>query len=242
MKNISIITRINYSSTDVSSQSSVTKERIYDAEVMANATNSKIYVVDFHEGTMPFISKNGYLPFNQLIVDVDNKLQEIIEDLNDLIYTDRAYFSFLNSLPQSEKTGYSLISEISIKTQERHFLINRRLTPYLLDEYGDIRLAIGQISLSPLKNKGGAYIFNPNINFHYFLKDDTWEKVNNPILTEKEVAILSLSLRGFTTQEISDIICRSIATIKTHKNDILKKLNASNMIEALSIAKNFGYL
>lgn len=78
--------------------------------------------------------------------------------------------------------------------------------------------------------------------YHFELNNGSWEKSDNPTLTDKELLILSLACRGFTTNDISNRINRSEATVKTHKNDILRKLKVNNMIEATHIASVFWIL
>lgn len=98
------------------------------------------------------------------------------------------------------------------------------------------------VQISPFKAKDKSFIIQQDDKYHFELNNGSWEKSDNPTLTDKGLLILSLACRGFTTKDISNRINRSEATVKTHKNDILRKLKVSNMIEATHIASVFGIL
>jgi DNA-binding NarL/FixJ family response regulator len=58
-----------------------------------------------------------------------------------------------------------------------------------------------------------------------------------PRLTEKESEILSLIVNGYKNKEISSKLCISEVTVKTHINNIFKKLNVNNRLQAIFYAK-----
>lgn len=47
---------------------------------------------------------------------------------------------------------------------------------------------------------------------------------NNTLLTHQELKVLYAAMSGKTNAEIAEELCRSIATVKTHKNHIIRKL------------------
>jgi DNA-binding NarL/FixJ family response regulator len=62
------------------------------------------------------------------------------------------------------------------------------------------------------------------------------------LLTDREDDVLACLARGLTTAQIADELVISTNTVKTHVRHIMKKLNASNRAEAVSIAMKKGYL
>lgn len=59
-------------------------------------------------------------------------------------------------------------------------------------------------------------------------------------LTERELEIVKLVAQGFTTAEISSMLCRSIHTINTHRKNILNKLGMDNPNELILFAVKRG--
>jgi len=54
-------------------------------------------------------------------------------------------------------------------------------------------------------------------------------------LTYHEVRVLRLLMQGYNNREISEILDRSIRTIEDHRNKIMKKVNAPNMVELIKM-------
>lgn len=234
----------HYSGTENHDPASCLDECIHYVRQMTSMACCKAYVIDFHQGNIPFLSINGYDIQNRRFSDIEAKLHELItdQDLNRLMTIDQDFLTFLNQQDNAHKTEYSLIFNIPIQFQGDTILLYRRLTPYALDSNGDVWLAVGVIHISPFKNKGESFIIRQDAHFHFEWNNSSWEKTDNPTLTDKEWLILSLACRGFTTKDISGKINRSEATVKTHKNDILRKLKVSNMTEASHVASVFGML
>ncbi len=70
-----------------------------------------------------------------------------------------------------------------------------------------------------------------NINSEFYLKE---------ALTKREVEILNKYCDGFTTEEISQQLFLSIATVDTHKKNIMHKFGASTLSKLVAIAiKNY---
>jgi LuxR family transcriptional regulator of csgAB operon len=66
------------------------------------------------------------------------------------------------------------------------------------------------------------------------------EKVSgdvNPQLTEKELEVLALIAKDYKNKEISSKLCISELTVKTHINNIFKKLKVHNRMQAIFYAK-----
>lgn len=63
-----------------------------------------------------------------------------------------------------------------------------------------------------------------------------------PELTTRQMEVLRLSARGFTTQDIADILGVSPNSVKDHFKLIFRRLGASSRSEAVAMALNNGLL
>lgn len=63
---------------------------------------------------------------------------------------------------------------------------------------------------------------------------------NNPDLSERESEILKLLAEGKSTREISDLLCISVKTVGTHKQNILEKLNLKTNADLIKYAIRKG--
>ncbi|MEX2445736.1 MAG: response regulator transcription factor [Dehalococcoidia bacterium] len=59
-------------------------------------------------------------------------------------------------------------------------------------------------------------------------------------LSEREIEVLSLVATGKANKEIAEALVISLATVKTHTNNIYRKLGARNRAEALARAHDLG--
>ena len=66
--------------------------------------------------------------------------------------------------------------------------------------------------------------------------------VNIDILTPKEKEVLSLLAKGANNQEIANALCVQDVTIKTHLNNIFKKLKVSNRTQAVLLAMEINLI
>jgi DNA-binding NarL/FixJ family response regulator len=63
-----------------------------------------------------------------------------------------------------------------------------------------------------------------------------------PTLTERELEVLRLVVRGSSNPQIADELCISINTVKVHLRNILEKLQVKNRAEAAALAVGQGLL
>ena len=64
---------------------------------------------------------------------------------------------------------------------------------------------------------------------------------SNPFtgLSPKEMDILAFLIQGKTTKEISTLANLQVSTVSTHKFRIFRKLNVSNVVELITLAKEY---
>ncbi len=66
--------------------------------------------------------------------------------------------------------------------------------------------------------------------------------VNIDLLTPKEKEVLTLLSKGANNQEIANALCVQDVTIKTHLNNIFKKLKVSNRTQAVLLAMEINLI
>jgi DNA-binding NarL/FixJ family response regulator len=66
------------------------------------------------------------------------------------------------------------------------------------------------------------------------------DKKTKACLTEREQEVLSVLSKGLTNKEIADSLCISEKTVKTHLNNIFRKLNVTRRLQAILYAISRG--
>ena len=59
-------------------------------------------------------------------------------------------------------------------------------------------------------------------------------------LTNREREVFQMIAEGSTVREISEILCLSISTVKTHRANIMEKLQVKNLSELIQLAVGLG--
>lgn len=63
-----------------------------------------------------------------------------------------------------------------------------------------------------------------------------------PRLTKREKEVISLLVKGKSTQEISDELFLSFLTVQTHRRNLLNKFNVKNVVELLNVVSKHALL
>lgn len=61
------------------------------------------------------------------------------------------------------------------------------------------------------------------------------------LLSESELKVLKLMIKGLTTAQIAARLFRSVNTIETHRRHIMDKFHANNIVEIVNKANRLGY-
>jgi DNA-binding NarL/FixJ family response regulator len=70
------------------------------------------------------------------------------------------------------------------------------------------------------------------------MKNKKWKEASHPKLKDMEIKMLKLSAMGYTMNEITNEIHRSLDAVKMYRKSVFAKLNVDNIAEAISYAKN----
>lgn len=74
------------------------------------------------------------------------------------------------------------------------------------------------------------------------VRDRRATEAGPPVLTQSQLAILGLMTRGFSNREIATEVHLSENTIKTHVQEIFRKLGVHNRVEAVMTATKHNWL
>lgn len=239
------------SANDVLEVKDVNYERAYSlmnaVKAFERSTYQSVYVIDFYKKEFMYVSENlsflcgdhadkiKELGYGFYVNHVPNKDLEMMKEIN------KVGFDFLNELPIEERMEYSITYDFHLMNGRKQRLVNHRITPLLLTDNGRIWLALCTVALSA-HNKSGNIIMKSeksNIYYEYILDRHEWIRNAFIALSESERDVLMLSTQGYTMNEISNQLCKSVDTIKAYKRNMFAKMNVKNIAEALLYAINY---
>ena len=121
--------------------------------------------------------------------------------------------------------------------------ITEEFIPLKTDAKGNIWLLLSITNVSveqtPPVNVRSTIIDNASGDV-FSLSDEMY--ASESILSARETEILKLVAQGKLSKEIADILQISVATVNTHRQNILQHLNADNSMEAVSHAHSLGLI
>ncbi len=198
-----------------------------------------IYLVDYEKNKVLFMSDNvaewcgipkeninSYDDYVKCVPDDDYKM---------LIEINEAVFSFLRDKPDDEIMQYI----VSYNFHLRQLLMHQYFTPVVVND-GIIKTGLFILTL-PSGQESGQITMRKTGEadyYEYSMEEHEWQYNKGIVLTDTEKKVLWLSAQGMTVDDISDEICKSADTVKTHKKRLFKKLGVSSTSEALICAMN----
>lgn len=216
------------------------------AEAFERSTYQCVYIIDYFKKGFLYVSNN----IARLCGGEAEKIRDFgyrfyidyvpQDDLKMLVEINHKGFSLFNTLPVGERKRYTISYDFHILSGKRKRLVNHKLTPLMLTKDGRIWLAICTISLAAGNERGNVIMKKPGsgIFYQYSLYDHKWEERKEIVLTENEREVLSLSTQGYTMNDIADIICLSVDSVKAYKRSIFQKMDVKNIAEAVTYVQN----
>jgi len=222
------------------------------ADAFSQLTYQTIYFIDYYKRGFHYVSENplflcGKTAKQVLAAGYQFYMENVPEkDLQLLLEINDAGNKFFSKLPIAEKLDYSISYDFRLKQPNGHLiLINHKLTPLALDKDGKIWIALCVVSLASHDKPGSIVMVKNSAQkkaLEYKLTTKKWTERKDVKLNGQEKEILILSVQGFTVKEIADRLFLSADTIKFHKKNIFKKLNATNISAAIFAAVNYGII
>ncbi|MBC8757696.1 helix-turn-helix transcriptional regulator [Kordia sp. YSTF-M3] len=224
-----------------------TADYLEPIKAFARTTYKSIYVIDYQKKGFEYVSDNPLFLCGHTAMEVQEMgyafyFKYVIEsDLDLLLKINNVGFEFYERIPLEDRKNHTISYDYHLKNKEgKIILINQKLTPIFLTNEGKIWKALCIISLSAEQNSGNIAIYKKGDNkiFRYDLEGSFWKTTEQIKLSNREKEILLYSTRGYTINEIAEVIFVSPDTVKFHRRKLFNKLNVVNIAEAIAHATN----
>jgi DNA-binding CsgD family transcriptional regulator len=164
------------------------------------------------------------------------------DDLQKKYRLEYQFFHLLKQLALDERKDYELITKLRIRNKKgKHMLVKHRLIYLGSMDDGNIWLALCLYNL--VYEDAGfevpqGVIINTKTGKVIIYEEEGFEK----ILSNREKEVLQQIKKGFRSKEIADKMDLSVNTINRHRQNIFRKLNVTNALEACRLAELAGFL
>lgn len=223
-------------------------ERRTSIQTFSEMSQSCIFMVDVFKERYDFASDHfarmfGYNPaWIKTIQAQGDLLEERIhpDDRDELVDYQIEHGQFIYSLPQEERNDYQQIFQMRMLNARQEYVnVISRHQVIQKDKNGKAWIVMGVMDLLPdqtpagrvkrtvINRKTGEILASAAIPTHQQL-------------TKREIEILKLIRQGFLSKEIAYKLKLSIYTVNNHRKNILAKLKANNVVEAIIRAESLG--
>ncbi|WP_256004029.1 helix-turn-helix transcriptional regulator [Pedobacter deserti] len=146
------------------------------------------------------------------------------------------YFQLLSAVPVAERGNYEVITGLRARDEQGKFVkLKHRLLYISSADDGSVSLALCLYYLV-YDHPGHGVPEGVIVNRKTGLVIGYDEEQFNRLLSPRELQVLQLIKAGLRSKEIADKLLLSINTVNRHRQNILKKLNVTNAMEACSVA------
>ncbi len=207
-------------------------------------------IFDYHKMRIHHIATKNYGLLNMDREEAMNKGGDYIysymteNESNKTLTLAACRQDFVRNQPACERKNIVFFRNFPVQIHGKSTAISYRSIALEIAPDGRTWLGLGIQSLSPLKK--GNLLVAQNIKTHeqwtLDMDSEQWVKTSLPQLSDKEREILNLAAQGLMTKEIADILNRTESTIETHRRALFKKLNVTNMMEAVGYAMTYHLL
>lgn len=223
-------------------------ERRASIQTFSEMSQSCIFMVDVFKERYDFASDNfarmfGYNPAWIKTIRVQGDLlEERIhpDDRDELVDYQIEHGQFIYSLPQEERNDYQQIFQMRMLNARQEYVnVISRHQVIQKDKNGKAWIVMGVMDLSPDQTPAGR-VKRTVINRKTGEILASTAIPTDQQLTKREIEILKLIRQGFLSKEIAYKLNLSIYTVNNHRKNILAKLKANNVVEAIIRAESLG--
>lgn len=156
--------------------------------------------------------------------------------IQDLFLPDFEPLSFINTLLTFRPEQKILVYSMSPEELFAKRVLNLGAKGYLEKKAPESTL---YLAVDTVLN-GGRYVSQKMT--HQLLNAALDNKPNNlfDTLSDREMEVLLLLLKGRTSQEITQILSVQPSTVGTYKSRLFNKLNVSNVVDLIQVARSYG--
>jgi DNA-binding CsgD family transcriptional regulator len=220
-------------------------------ELLSKVNSSCVFLLEYNRRYL-YTSPNFHTFFGYDVEKLndpfsieENYMEERIhpEDASVFETIQKRLVGFWYSQPIECRKDYKYIFELRILNANGDYV--RVISQHQVletDEEGNPYLVLGVADLSPDNTSSGRLKFRlVNMKTGEIVPFPLSEDCNEN-LTKREIEILKLVNQGMLSKEISDYLSISLHTVNNHRQNILQKLNANNVVEAINSARQAGLL
>lgn len=160
------------------------------------------------------------------------------DDIVEKLALELQFITFVKTLPDDCRQDYYLQHVLRMKDAKGEYIyVTHRIYYLRYDCYGNVLLALCLYTIAtPEQHQVGI------INSLTGEKEKEVSKEINLLLSEREKEVLRMIGEGKASKEIADKLYISTHTVNGHRQNILKKMGASNSTEAYNVARKLGIL
>ena len=219
-------------------------------EEFSQMSQSCIFTVDVFKERYDFASDNfsAFFGYNPAWIKTIKRQGDLLEerihpsDRSQLIEYQIEHGRFIYSLPFEERNDYRQMFQFRmLNAKEQYVNVISRQQVLEKDRSGNAWIIMGVMDISPDQV--------PTEKIKRTIINRKTGKILPPLLisekkqlTNREKEILLLICEGFLSKEIAYKLNISLYTVNNHRKNILSKLNADNIIEAINIARSWGII
>lgn len=220
------------------------------ADAFAKNTNQCIYISNAQSPEFFYTSGK----FERLLGLTAEKVKEmgfrfyldfVPEEEHRILYTafKEGQNFLLNQLP-AERTEYNISCDIHVLNSRKKLLVHQTATPILLGRDGMPLLSLCIMKPSIMHEAGNIVVKRKGHRafYKYDMDKGEWIKESRIILNETERRILLLSSQGYKMEDIANILCKSLDTIKSSKRRLFLKMDVNNLQEAMAFAEYYDLI
>lgn len=160
------------------------------------------------------------------------------DDIVEKLALELQFITFVKTLPEECRQDYYLQHVLRMRdANDQYVYVTHRIYYLRYDNSGNVLLALCLYTIAtPEQHQVGI------------INSLTGEKVMETsteittLLSEREKVVLKMIGEGKASKEIADKLCISTHTVNGHRQNILKKIGASNSTEAYNVARKLGII
>ncbi|MCD7935424.1 MAG: LuxR C-terminal-related transcriptional regulator [Tannerellaceae bacterium] len=219
-----------------------------DWEKLSEISRSIILVLDCFTGRFVFVSENGLSHFDVNVQELIEKghapILELLhpEDVKYGLAIRKKIYDHIRSLPSREQKQLKLFHEMRFKNLNGQYvrvIEQEQIISFDASGKAWLILSIIDADAGHQDEITRSHIYNCVTGEHIY--PDLSDLLEEP-LTKKEVEILFLMKMGLLAKEMAFKLNISVNTVNTHRQNILRKLDANNAMEAVNRAFNLGVI
>jgi len=202
-------------------------------------------IFDLHRRTHVYFSAkfNSYFGLKEG-EDLDERTHP--DDLYRMMEMGIRYLRFFYSRPVEERTKYKLTNDFRLARPGGGYTrVTKNYTALELDTRGNLWLALCSLAISvetdaslPLKSR----IVNVETGAPLLFPTGNMATAYEAPFSEREIQVLDLIARGYSSKQIAPVLAMSVHTVNTHRQNIIRKAGMKNSTEAVKYASDLGLL